>query len=272
MALSGLRPRSIRAGRTIVPITCKPGTEICLRNGLQVCMPTGGTCCWFTPAESGYEPWGLVVGCSPGCRCGSAREGQKRCICPICGPDITDALSETLARVRSAFARWSSAARTVACVNLVTLPGAAISWDISELGPGGRETFSKKYEPGCSTCGYSVQVGTDCHYSGSVNYVVYGQMMRLCHDYFAKDQSWTADWYSSDEMLELIYIHKTSLTDSQAANLGASQEWALAGYHSQAVMPTPPGDRKGCEAVCTKPYSGPGLTVRWLPWTIGPKD
>ncbi len=54
----------------------------------------------------------------------------------------------------------------------------------------------------------SVQVGKDCHYAGSVNYVVYGRMMRLCHDDFVKDDSPIADWFSQEEMLELVYIHK----------------------------------------------------------------
>jgi len=42
-------------------------------------MPAGGTCCWFSPEESGYKPWGIVVGCGPNTRCGSAK--GERCIC-----------------------------------------------------------------------------------------------------------------------------------------------------------------------------------------------
>jgi hypothetical protein len=41
-------------------------------------MPSGGTCCYFTPEDSGYT-FGIVVGCKPGYRCGTAK-GQ-RCIC-----------------------------------------------------------------------------------------------------------------------------------------------------------------------------------------------
>ena len=32
----------------------------------------------------------------------------------------------------------------------------------------------------------SVQVGTDCYYSGSANYVVFGTMCKLCFDYYAR--------------------------------------------------------------------------------------
>jgi hypothetical protein len=104
-----------------------------------------------------------------------------------------------------------------------------------------------------------------------VNYVVYGVMMRLCHDYLSKEQSSIADWFSRQEMLELVYMHKNK-TGTPAANFQASNEWALAGYQSGSIRPTPPGDRGGCEAPCDKAYSGPGLTVNWLPYVIRPNQ
>jgi hypothetical protein len=79
-AFPGFRVRTARGGS--VPKKCPRGTELCMRNELQVCMPKGGTCCWFTPEDSGYEPWGLVVGCGPGASCGSAQDGAIRCIYP----------------------------------------------------------------------------------------------------------------------------------------------------------------------------------------------
>jgi hypothetical protein len=96
---------------------------------------------------------------------------------------------------------------------------------------------------------------------------VYGVMMRLCHDYLSKEDSGFADWFSAEEMQELIYMHKSlNPTLTESANLRASTEWALAGYHSGSVRPTPPGDRKEqCKQLCSKPYAGRGLTVRWLP-------
>ena len=71
-------------------------------------------------------------------------------------------------------------------------------------------------------------------------------------------------------MLELVYIHKNQ-TGSQAANFQASNEWALAGYNAGPVRPYPPGDRPNCKERCDKPYSGPGLTINWLPFVIGPR-
>jgi len=73
-----LRPQ---LGRAAASITCGKGEEPCSSaTGLKLCMPAGGTCCWFTPEDSGYEPWGLLVGCSPGTHCGSAKVGRVRCV------------------------------------------------------------------------------------------------------------------------------------------------------------------------------------------------
>jgi hypothetical protein len=227
---------------------CPPGSERLFdKTGYPICCERGETLCDHPQAQGG------VVCC------------KKRC-----GPDITEALQDALSRTKSAFSGWSNLQRYDACIGLVTLPAAAISWDIRELGPGGRKEFSKRYG-GCDGCGYSVQVGKDCHYSGSVNYVAYGVMMRLCHDHLSRESSVIADWFSREEMLELIYIHKSlNWNLTQGANFKASSEWANAGYQTGSVRPTPPGDRPECKERCSKEYSGGGLTVNWLPDVIRP--
>ena len=97
-------------------------------------------------------------------------------------------------------------------------------------------------------------------------------MMRLCHDDFVKDDSTVADWFSQQEMLEMIYIHKsfnTSLT--QGANFEASNEWALVGYRNGRIKPIPAGDRAECnKQLCGKKYSGRGFRVNWSYNLIGP--
>lgn len=212
-------------------------------------------CCPNETPEAKYE-----------CKCKAPPNGYAQCQKvegKRCGPDISDALDDALTRVKSTFAGWSSAKRGRMCTSLVTLPAATFSWDIVELGPAGRDQFKRQYS-GCSTCGFSVQVGRDCHYSGSVNYVVYGVMMRLCHDHYKQDDSFLADWYSSDEMRFLIYIHKNAnLTLTQGANYQASNNWALVGYDTGSIRPTPPGDRPNC-ARCPTPYTGRGLSVHWF--------
>ena len=252
---------------------CTTGTEYCF----PTCCGPGLICSVGALSNRGCPiTWACCDPCHPRY---TRPDGKGSCVAaPVspdcgpkrCGPDISSALEQALGRVRSAFSSWSGPKRYFACTNLVTLPGAAVSWDIRELGPGGRGAFSKQY-PDCGSCGQSVQVGNGCHYAGSVNYVVYGVMMRLCHDYLSKENSSIADWFSREEMLELVYMHKNK-TGSQAANFQASNEWALAGYQSGSIRPTPRGDRAGCEAPCSKAYSGPGLTVNWLPNVIRPNQ
>jgi hypothetical protein len=250
---------------------CQQESEACF----PACCPRERICSKGECGSNGCCQWSCCDPCNPR---GSRPDGKGGCapgpVSPDCGPkrcgpDITDALEDALTRVKSAFSGWSNVRRYDACIGLVTVPGAAVSWDIKELGPGGRESFTRQY-PGCGTCGYSVQVGNDCHYAGSVNYAVYGVMMRLCHDHLSREDSSIADWFTQQEMLELVYIHKNlnwSLT--QGANFQASNEWALAGYKTGSIRPFPPGDRQNCTERC-KPYDGPGLTVRWLPNVIRP--
>ena len=250
---------------------CTPATERCF----PTCCPRERVCS-VGPSPNGCP---ILVSCCNPCNPrgsrptpdGSCGPGpvSPDCAPKTCGPDITRALDDAMGRVRSEFSGCSTLERYDACIGLTTLPGAAISWDIKELGPGGRESFTRQY-PGCGTCGNSVQVGNDCHYAGSVNYAVYGVMMRLCHDYLSREESSIADWFSREEMLELVYIHKNQ-SGTQAANFQASNEWALAGYQSGSLRPTPPGDRSDCTKRCSKAYSGPGLTVRWLPKVIRPR-
>lgn len=240
--------------------TCCPNERRCSvgpRDPNRGC-PIVTTCC------DPCEPRASTPDGKGGCKAGPVADN---CGPKTCGPDITDALERALGRVKTEFGSWSAGKRATACAGLVTLPAAAFSWDIRELGPGGRADFSRRHQ-GCDTCGFSVQVGPDCHYSGSVNYAAYGAMMRLCHDHFANDDSVFKSWFTSEEMLDLIYIHK-SQTGTLAANFQASNEWALAAYNGYSVR-LPPGDRPDCKKRCTTPYSGRGFTVNWLPNVIGP--
>jgi hypothetical protein len=230
-----------------------------------------GTCC--APGEERlFDKTGYPICCERGetlCDQPQARGGVI-CCKKRCGPNITDALQDALARVRSEFAGWSAREKKLACTNLVTIPGGSISWDINELGPGGRQQFAAKHRPDCSTCGFSVQVYRDCHYSGSVNYVAYGVMMRLCHEHYrAEGPEWAAGAHSEDMMALFVGLHK-GFTGRVAPNVRESAQWASAGYRGwPGDAPTPPGDRSECD-LCSKQYTGPGLTVWWLPKFIRP--
>jgi hypothetical protein len=277
LAVPGLSPRMAQAAmpspraRALAASpkragTCPPGGwKECQYNRQLCCPPDRLACCSEKSPASGQH------GCcetEEHCCCGNTccDPVQEACICPVpggvggacapkvCGPDITSALDHVLSRVKSEFASWSAFKRAHACENLVTLPWGPTSWDIVELGTKqARERFARQYRPDCATCGFSVQVGSDCHYSGSVNYAVFGVMMRLCHD----ASTTFKNWFTFSEMLELIYMYK-NVTGTQAANYEAASDWAAVGYSSKGL---PKGDRLKCQ-LCSKPYKG-RLTVRW---------
>lgn len=232
---------------------CEPG---------QKCV--NGACVDSCPPQ--YVPCGCTC-CPPGQTC----EGNRCMPKKMCGPDISDALGDALARTRAEFGRWSSSKRDDACSNLVSVLWGTAAWDITQLSPSGRKKFTDAYGPECSSCGYSVQVGSDCHFDGSVNYVLFGSMMRLCHDHYkAEDRNWKASWHDEDAVIDLIALHK-SYTGVPAANLRASASWGSAGYNGwPGDALSPDGDRQNCETGCPKKYSGPGLTVQWYPNVIRP--
>jgi hypothetical protein len=219
-------------------ICCAPGSVRAVdKTGFPICCDRGETLC--------DQPQAL---------------GGVICCKKVCGPDVTDALKNVLSRTKAAFAGWSSTQQFVACDSLLSVAGV-VGWEINQLGPGNREQGAKNFQPECATCGgsLSVQVGSGCHYAGSVNYVVYGVMLRLCHDHL-KDSLLGVDWFSKDRMNQYITIYKTV---RGAPNLTASLAWANAGYDGWPSGPTPPPELPNC-AKCSKQLTSP-LTVRWLP-------
>ncbi len=109
-----------------------------------------------------------------------------------------------------------------------------------------------------------IQIGNECHHAGSVNYVVFGAMMRLCRDHL-KGTSF-ARWFGVAAMDTLIVLHKTDLeTGVPAGNLEGSLRWANAGFSGwpRRDGDYPQGDRPNCRGSCGSTYDGPPLTVRW---------
>jgi hypothetical protein len=258
--------------------TCPPGEKVCCvtlagkgRYNVVGCFDPKTQQCCIGPGPEGEDATWRCPKCSPcgtftkTCEGGPAPEGCGK----TCGPDISDALGDALARTKSVFSRWSSSDKSDACGNLVWIPWATFSWDIAQLSPSGRPAFSKSFGPKCSTCGHSVWVGGSCHFDGSANYAVYGTMMRLCHDHFQAEKSWKAGLHSENSMTLLIAAHKSS-TGTVAANVGPAAAWASAAYRGwPGKGSAPAGDRPDCEK-CPNDYSGPGLTVQWYPHVIRP--
>lgn len=187
------------------------------------------------------------------------------CLPKTCGPDVSHALSAAITRTRLEFATWGALKRVVQCDSLLTPGIGQIGWEINQLGPGGRERLAKNARPKCATCttNLSVQLDTGCHYAGSVNYVIFGLMMRLCHDDY-RDSSGPsrlkAPLYEESSMTKIISAYKTL---RGAGNSDASVRWAKAGYNGYPHGSSAPRAELPKCAAC--PTHVRRLTVRWLP-------
>jgi hypothetical protein len=281
LAVPGLSPRLTsataaperRGGSAVAK--CPDGSEC--RNEGEVCCPMP------SPLSGQFNCCETAAHCCCGNRCCDPERqicvctGRKgvggACVDKACGPNVTEPLMFALYRVEAAFAGWSVVGREGACASLYAL--APISWDIRELGPGGRATLVEKYGGPCANCGHAVQIGSECHFAGSANYVVFGTMMRLCRNFYRGRPP--SVWFGEEAMNIMIVAHKSQIsvpmirTGEEAANLDASIAWAKAGYRGWPKQgPIPPGDRDNCKPSCGKYYTGPGFTVNWLPEVIEP--
>jgi Domain of unknown function (DUF4157) len=191
----------------------------------------------------------------------------------VCGPNITDPLTKTVAKTRRTFGTWSAADKTSACDALDSLTTGGVAWDINELHS--NAWIYLHYRPACATaggspaCGSSVQVGSDCHYAGSVNYVIFGVMCDLCHSHFtAAGSASGAARFTEPAMLHLVDVYKghgfTGLA-TPSANFVPSQRWSSAGYHGWPAAAAPPGDRSNCAPTCARPAPPGPYSVHWIP-------
>lgn len=193
-----------------------------------------------------------------------------------CGPDVTEQIVQALAGLKSRFDGLSSDQQEDVCGTLNSPLSGAYTWDIPLLYHDNNGWISQNYQPACASpggdphCGESVQVGKDCYYSGTANYVIFGAMCRLCQQNL--DESIGSD-YDEDHMLELIDFYKgPGVFFPASGNWRACRRWAQAGYHGWPNGGSPPaGDRNNCAPLCHKKYSGPPFEARWCPH-IDPYD
>jgi outer membrane protein OmpA-like peptidoglycan-associated protein len=193
----------------------------------------------------------------------------------VCGPDVTAEVSAAVAGIDTAFAGWSSGQKEDACDALDSVTTGACAWDIVQLH--NNAWIHKGYRPTCATagaspgCGDSVQVGSECYYAGSANYVIFGKMCRLCANYYLSIPLINTGYarFTRSAMDQLIDIYKGSGVTglaTPAGNFRESVAWANAGYDGWPSGGTPPaGDRSHCRPVCPTPYRGGSFTVEWAP-------
>jgi hypothetical protein len=191
---------------------------------------------------------------------------------PVCGPDVTAQVSAAITKTKSRFGGWNQAKKEAQCDALDSISTGALAWDIEELHA---NAWILNFRPACATqgatppCGSTVKVGTDCYYSGSPNYVIYGVMCKLCSDHFTSVGNQSGiDRFTQAKMLYWINAYKgTGLTGlgTPSGNFGPSQDWAIAGYNGWPGGSTPTGDRNNCTPTCPITYAGRAFRVYWLP-------
>lgn len=205
----------------------------------------------------------------------------------VCGPNVTAYIVRALDHTTSLFHSWTSSQQQSACYALVEPPEAAFAWDIIDLHNaakgGGSHNWIIDYRctpPGscpwrgvshydprqvCATagaspsCSASVQVGRECYYAGSANYVVFGRMMKLCHD--------TLGGVEFSETAARALVNAYKLGGLKGGNVGPAKAWASAGYHGWPSGGSPPsGDRANCSPSCPVPFSHSAFRICWCPY------
>lgn len=188
----------------------------------------------------------------------------------VCGPDITQALKRTVARLERNFNTLPEETKNDACIAAVA-PTAMFSWDI--LGIHDRHEWIDRTHPTCDVGGpnSTVEVDGQCFYTGSVNYLLWGVMFRLCNK---ANPNVGPAVFSEDTMIEYVSSYKGGVPGvmSQSGNWGPSQWWAKAGYQGWPAAATPPGDRPKQKCRCPKELGqdfptndGSTFLVGWWP-------
>jgi RHS repeat-associated protein len=154
---------------------------------------------------------------------------------PTCGPDVTTALMRTLDQLKT---KWSTLNPSDRITHCGEFRNPANGWDITTLHTGNYSPPGSSIGSLCgnnfgdpnSSCLKSVWVDGGCHYRGSVNYVLYGLMFKLCG--FRQDLGW------ADISAYKLY--------TAGANLHAAIQWYDAGYDLWPLATTPAPDRPEC--------------------------
>jgi hypothetical protein len=181
----------------------------------------------------------------------------------ICGPDITKALRRLIFKLQRTWQKWDEKQRSEACKSLTSFGEDWIrgngqyiwqnAWDIDRLWRGNQSWInSPPYCPPCATppwCKNTVMVKKECFYAGSVNYILFGWMARLCG-------------WSSRKRKTLIWLYKRN-----AANYKESQAWAKTGAMGwpSSIQHVPKSRRFKLCLPCPIPYQGPPFKFFWYP-------
>lgn len=210
---------------------------------------------------------------------------------PKCGPDVTYRVRAACGDTIKAFTRWDHDSKMRACYQLINPFKGSGAWDILDIGGGGTNP-SIALNGSClpphncrmtgTGCEFSANVDGQCYYQGSANYVIWGVMCRLCHDYSLKVEGIlgtqdpdnpTSSKFDERHMLFFINLHKGKIPflRAESPNLETSKGWARAGYHGWHLglrgAAAPFGDRPQCDTTC-KWHVPFRFGVMWQPMPV----
>jgi RHS repeat-associated protein len=141
-----------------------------------------------------------------------------------CGPDITEALRNTLKAVGRAFRAATPDERDRACSKIVGGGG----WEITDLkAQNYTKACGERDKTNASSCRKTVTVQGGCYYLGSVNYILYGRAFKLCDK-----------WKIWRYLTTLGYKGIPGVLEGRAGNYGASQAWGSVGHNNWVPRPT----------------------------------
>jgi len=194
-----------------------------------------------------------------------------------CGVDVTAPLQKVIQDMVAYWPTLPKAQRDETCSYLGPISNllsgrnpktAGVAWDIVQMYSKNYPTsFASQNRAGCATgtCALTVGVNGQCSYTGSVNYVIFGHMCRLC-----------GKWEVS--MKTLIWGYKGTKLPyflPGSANYQQSMDWSIAGFAGWGLpgskASTPKGDRLQCPVTCGA-WKGKPFTVHWHPYELMVSD
>ena len=152
-----------------------------------------------------------------------------------CGPDVTDAVKQTLINIETAFKKIPNEKQRSACESLYAQNDAQASWDILSLANMGRLPNYKPFKGafyGTGKCKQTVMFNGRCRYAGGVNYAAYGKMNQLCNAKY-KDKPFKMQLPGIVGILPISYPITWSLGDIQLAVM-YRKHWQLRDFSGTA--------------------------------------
>ncbi len=186
----------------------------------------------------------------------------------VCGPDITRPLKNTVIDVELTFQRWDPMTQMIRCDigpnGYIWLAG----WDIGWLNGGALSPYTILGEGvTCSAgdCARTVSVDGKCFHDWAVNYILFGEITRLCYGSGVLPLD-AAALLAAHGFVFLFNTVMSWLPEYQLVDVAEKLPWATAGFAGwpYAASPGQPTSTAGCRK-CPLPYVY-GVNPRVFDW------